>query len=310
MAGGLDLIPTQEGARIQAQLLAGPRFTKRSHARGIDPAGRPSNLSMTTPAEAPPVFASLASPQVLAPLFVGVCSLAMVIEGMVAAGGMFFFASLVFLFPAITAALAASVAAGSQWGRAFAAAAIGASVQAAAGVAICLMIPGPRIEVFAIVILMAVATTCAAAVVALPLIIAAGVIGGRRDLAAGDAMLAAGGIWLVLTQLVKMAFMPEYAMGFVPAIAIGGIAIGVHVARGFVRRSWAAKVARGEVPGWRVRVTAPDEIATLPPLFPASLRRGSVTAVLERIVVGGAVYRSCLVAEPIASVTARPTFRL
>lgn len=286
------------------------RFTKRSHARGIVPAGQPSNPSMTTPDAAPPVFASLASPKVLAPLFVGVCSLAMLIEGTVAAGVEFSFGSLVFLLPAITAAVAASVAAGSQWGRALAAVAIGFGVQAAAGAAFGLLIITPRIEVLAVLILMAAATTCAAAVVALPVIIAAGVIGGRRDLAAGDAMLAAGGIWLVLTQLVKMAFMPEYAMGFVPAIAIGGIAIGVHVARGFVRRSWASKVARGEVQGWRLRVTSADEIATLPPLFRASWTPGSVPAVLERVVVGGAVYRSGLVTAPIASITAGPSFKL
>lgn len=265
---------------------------------------------MTTPDDAPPVFGSLAAPKVMAPLFVGVCSLAMLIEGTIAAGRGFGFASLLFLFPAITAAVVASVAAEGRWSRAFAAAAIGGGTQAAIGLVLLLVIAGPRIELIAVTLLLAAVTTVAAAVVALPLIIAAGVIGGRRDLAAGDAMLAAGGVWLVLVQLVKMAFEPEYALGFVPAIAIGGIAIGVHVARGYVRRSWASKVARGEVRGWRVRVTGADEIATLPPLFRASWKLGSVPVVLERVVVGGAVYRSGLVAEPVASVTARPSFNL
>lgn len=119
-------------------------------------------------------------------------------------------------------------------------------------------------------------------------------------------MLGAGGAWLVLAQLLKMVVMPECAFGFLPGLALGGVAIGIRVARGFARSSWANRVARGQVQGWRVRTNAgAEELAVLPPLFPASPSLDHVPAVLERVVAGGTLYRSGLVGQPVASLTTR-----
>jgi len=259
---------------------------------------------MATLEREPAVFASLAAPRLVAPVFAATCAVAMMVEGIANAGEGSLYAGLLFVAPATGAIFAARAAAETNWTRVLGALASASCVQVFLALLLSVCLTSANILFVGVAFVVALLTVAATAAVVLPLVIAAGVIGQRRDLEAGDAMLVAGGVWLIAVQLVKMAFVPEDATSFVPALAVGAFAIGVRVARGIARRSWAKRVARGELPGWRVRSAAtPEEIATLAALYPTS--RGASVGILERVAVGGALYRSGLVGEPVACVTMR-----
>ena len=146
-----------------------------------------------------------------------------------------------------------------------------------------------------------------------PVAIAGGVLGPRKDLEAGDAMLGFSGVWLTVLHTIALAAVGtprdnggSWAVLFAFfGMVIGVGAFGVFVARAIARRLWSRRVLRGELQGWRVRTkTDADELASLPPLY-GSPR--AATAVLERVEMGGVLYRSGLVAHPLATVRAAVT---
>ncbi len=144
------------------------------------------------------------------------------------------------------------------------------------------------------------------ALLALPAFIAAGAYGARRDLEAGDAYLGFSGAWYLLGNALALyaLFRPEstdtHWLAAVPGMVAGVVAIALYVGRTLSRRSFTARAARGEVSGWRVRsMTDRDDLATIPTLFGSPLH---ATAVLERVEIGGAAYRSAVVGIPMARV--------
>jgi hypothetical protein len=150
------------------------------------------------------------------------------------------------------------------------------------------------------------------AVAAFPVLVAAAVLGGRRDHEAGDAMLGWGGAWLAGLQLLTLLGLESSHVSVLePAgivtmlgLAAGVVALATYAARAIARRRWCARALRGELRGWRVRETATvEELAMLPPVFGSSREN---TGVLERLEMGGVLYRSGLIASPVAAIRLQP----
>jgi hypothetical protein len=153
----------------------------------------------------------------------------------------------------------------------------------------------------------AIVTGCA------PILIAATALGPRKSLEAGDVMLGVCGVWFAIVQTIALALVDLarssdvvvhgpvmlLMLGF---MVVGVGAFGVSLARGIARRSWCSRLLRGELEGWRIRRdTSEHELAKLPVMFGSPC---SGTAVVERVEVGGVMYRSGLVAEPVAVIRA------
>jgi len=164
------------------------------------------------------------------------------------------------------------------------------------------------VPIVLLVVAMLIGITGAAAV---PVIASGLLLARKKDLEVGDFMLGFGGAWLAILETLAIAALgPANEGGGGAALvmlfgcAMGVGAMGVFLARAIARRRWCARVARGDVKGWRVRlVTSPDELAGLPPVFGSAKQ---VSAVVERVVVAGLVYRSGLVGEPVAALRLTP----
>jgi hypothetical protein len=150
-----------------------------------------------------------------------------------------------------------------------------------------------------------------AAALSSPVLIAAATLGRCTDLEAGDAMLGWSGAWLVALQVLALFAVGSMHRGAAAAsgvaifgIAAGVVTVGVYAGRAVARRRWCARVIRGELPGWRVREEASrDELSTLPAIFGGA---SDVSAVVERVEMGGALYRSGLIAYPMAAMRLMP----
>jgi hypothetical protein len=246
---------------------------------------------------------SLASAKVLAPAAVAAATGVTLLEACARGVSELAFGVLLIFVPIITAAVLAKLAAQARWSRLFRAAACGAGVQALGGLALVTAIGGPNPEYAFFAVVAAAFSVAFVAVLALPLVVAAGVIGPRRDLEAGDLMLAVGGLWMAAIQMLKVAAMPEQATTFLLGLTPALLASGIYVGRMLARRAWCARVARGELTGWRVRPTMTgEELDTLPPVFGSP---HTVSAVIERVQMGGVLYRSGLLAQPVATMTLR-----
>jgi hypothetical protein len=146
---------------------------------------------------------------------------------------------------------------------------------------------------------------------ALPVLLGGSLLASKRDLEAGDVMLGVAGGWLALLQASAIASLssaneraPSAFLVMLFGLVLGIGALGVSLARGIDRRRWCARVVRGEVEGWRVRVvTSADELATLPAVYGSATR---VSAVVERVELANLLYRSGLVGRPVAALDLRP----
>lgn len=146
---------------------------------------------------------------------------------------------------------------------------------------------------------------------AIPVILGGSLLASKKDFEAGDGMLGLCGAWLALLQAGSLALLGaanerggSAAIFMLFGCTVGVGALGVAVARAIARRQWCARVARGDLKGWRVRLeTSPEELATLPPVF-GSARR--VSAVVERVEMAGILYRSGLVGRPVAALRLSP----
>jgi hypothetical protein len=190
-------------------------------------------------------------------------------------------------------------------------AALAFSAHAFLGGALVMSFGGGRVEIFAIVLLGIALFFGLMFFVMSPVLVAGALLGPRTDLEAGDAMLGWAGAWLAgLQTLMLLVLRDSHGDGtsaciLVAAVGLlaGVVALATFAVRAVTRRRWCARVARGDIQGWRVRETAsPEELATLPPMF-GSPRK--VSAVLERVVMGGVLYRSGLIASSVAAVRVR-----
>jgi hypothetical protein len=145
------------------------------------------------------------------------------------------------------------------------------------------------------------------AVVSAPVTLAGTVLGRAAELDAGDAMLGYCGGWLAMLQaFMFLAFAstadraPTVILLIVLGVLLGASALCVCIARAIGRRRWCARVMRGEIPGWRLRrPSTPAELANLPCVFKSS---DGIMTVLERVEMGGAIYRGGLVGQAVAAV--------
>ena len=142
-----------------------------------------------------------------------------------------------------------------------------------------------------------------------PHVIFAAMLGPSEDLDAGDSMLGAAGAWLVITQGVTAATLvvvhesPRALLVAILGVAIGAAALAVFGARALARRRWCTRALRGELVGWTVRAPSSSYDLTLPSLY-ASMR--SVHAVVERLEEQGGIYRTNVVARPVATIRGLP----
>lgn len=228
------------------------------------------------------------------------------LEGFVNEGGIFAFEAFIFFVPIAAATLASSRAAQGRWRSVLKVTAAAFGIQMSLGLAVAALFHSFDSSGLGLVVVTAAVTVGGVGIMSSPLLVAASRIGKRKDLEAGDAMLGVAGAWLVLAQLIKVALATEHLLSLVPALALGVGAVAVHLRRAHARRDWSDRASRGLLEGWRVRPHATEaELATLPPLFGG---RAELTGVLERIEVGGSLYRSGFVAEPVAT-TSSPASR-
>lgn len=247
-------------------------------------------------ADAPGAVArSLVDAPRLAPLLMAVTGTVTLVEAGLLKGGEGLVLGLaLFAIPTVGTTLLGHFLARRAWG--FAALSAGASALAHAllGLVMTGTHDGPLV---AMIVLVVDAVTLA---LALPALVACGVLGPRRDLDAGDTLLGVGGAWFVLVQGAKLALVHEAALLF--GLALGLAALAVSVQRAIARRAWCARIERGEIAGLRVRADAsPEETDDLVPLYGG--RRA--TAILEAFEEVPGPYRGALVARPVARVPAR-----
>jgi hypothetical protein len=247
------------------------------------------------------VPASIGGVNVLGCSAIGLASLVTILEGLSTGAGDFPFAVLLFVVPAITAACLVHHASKGNWSLLFKVGGAGAGIQGLLGLVATFLIGGPNARYALFVLILAALTVCFAAVLALPLVIAAGVIGRRRDLEAGDLMLAVSGLWVAAVQMLKLAAFPDDLKTFAAGLVAALIACGIYVARRTARRAWCARAARGELTGFRVRtLTTDEELDLLPPVFGPPQ---TAFAVIERVEMGGAMYRGAEITQPVATMT-------
>lgn len=250
----------------------------------------------------PSQLASITSVKTLGPLSVALFALLTLIEGTAHDGREFAIGALLFFVPMAAAALCAHRAAEARWSSMLTICGAGFGLQMLLGLLMATL-TGLSFDVLLIVLLIAVFTTVIVAVCGTPLVIAASVLGPRKDLEAGDTMLAASGTLLVVAQVLKIAALPEHVFSYVPGLALGMIAVVVHITRALTRRDWSDRATRGLLDGWRVRTRVSEhELTMLPPLFGAQRH---VSGVLERVEMGGSLYRSGLIGEPVATLQVR-----
>lgn len=250
----------------------------------------------------PPQLASLASVKTLGPLTVALFAFLTVIEGIAFDGREFAFGALVFFVPMAAAALCVRRAAEARWSSMVKICGAGFGIQTVLGLLLAALVHFDSDVVF-IVLLVSVVTSGIVAVAGTPLVLAAAVLGPRRDLESGDTMLAASGTLLLVAQVLKMFMLPENVFTYVPGVVLGMIAVAVYITRALARRAWSDRATRGLLDGWRVRTrVSRNELAMLPPLYGAQRH---VSGVLERVEMGGALYRSGLIGQPVATLQVR-----
>jgi hypothetical protein len=219
-----------------------------------------------------------------------------------------------FLPPILTMGFAVGPLVRREWRKLALVALVALAVHVLIGFAFALAIGVHEAGIIAIIVAVIALLFALTAIATAPVLVVAAALGARRDLEAGDAMLAWGGAWLVVVQAIALALVNDtrienaWACSFVTVVglAFGVLALGTYVARAIARRHWCTRVARGELQGWRVReTTSSEELAQLPPMF-GSPR--AVSGVLERVEMGGVLYRSGLLASAVAAVRVRRTF--
>jgi len=205
----------------------------------------------------------------------------------------------------------ASAAARAERGRAVGFVVVGLVVHFAVGLLVAMCMNVMSADVLPVVLVAVAMLTGLSGVTAAPVIVGASLLASKKDLEAGDLMLGLGGAWLALLETAAIASLGsqhERGAGAVLVMILGcalGVGtFGVFVARAIARRQWCARVARGDLQGWRVRlVTSAAELATLPPVFGSAKQ---VSAVVERVELAGLLYRSGLIGQPVAAMRLTP----
>ena len=216
-----------------------------------------------------------------------------------------------FLPSIVTWFFVAGAAARAQRGRAAGFVVVGFVVHVAVGIVVAMGFNVLSADVVPLVLVVVVMLTGITGAAAVPMIVGGSVLAAKKDLEAGDLMLGLGGAWLALLQAFAIAARgSEHERGGCAVLvmlfgcALGVGALGVSVACAIARRQWCARVARGDLQGWRVRVvTSAAELATLPPVFGSAKK---VSAVVERVELAGLLYRSGLVGQPVAALRLTP----
>lgn len=213
--------------------------------------------------------------------------------------------------PILSLAFATGPLVRRQWRKLGVVALVALAVHALIGLACAIVVGARDLQILGIIVLVIGVLFTVTAIASVPVLVVGMALSRRRDHEAGDAMLGWSGAWLVLVQLVAIGVTTDGGTGLAMAslvvaiagLGVGLLAIGTFAGRAITRRRWCARAVRGELSGWRVRDSAsPDELAHLPPMF-GSPRHAS--AVLERVELGGALYRSGLVTSPVAAVRVR-----
>lgn len=146
--------------------------------------------------------------------------------------------------------------------------------------------------------------TAGAALLASSPVLVASIFSSRAtDVEAGDRFLVFLGVWFAALELgIEMiggeAFARGPSLAAALLVALGAMALGAHRIR--KRRAWCARVARGQVPGWRLRAPIAHDDAKVPPLFPQGIC--SHFRVLEHVADDGTPYRGAAIGTPVARV--------
>lgn len=205
----------------------------------------------------------------------------------------------------------ASAAARAKRGRAAGFVVVGLVVHFAVGLLVAMCMNVLSADVLPVILVVIAMLTGLSGAAAAPVIVGGSLLASKKDLEAGDLMLGLGGAWLALLETAAIASLgPAHERGpgavllMIFGCALGVGTFGVVVARAIARRQWCARVARGDLQGWRVRVvTSAAELATLPPVFGSPKK---VSAVVERVELAGLLYRSGLVGLPVAALRLTP----
>lgn len=143
--------------------------------------------------------------------------------------------------------------------------------------------------------------TLAAAVAFVPVFGATAVLATKRDLEAGDVLLAWFAAWFGAIHLLALILADSWGAQWyhaLPGLLASVGAIALAFARSHRRRAWCAAVERGRVDGWRTRPGPTDEeLAGLPPLYGSAFEAANVIERWERVPTA---YRDAPVAIPVA----------
>lgn len=203
----------------------------------------------------------------------------------------------VFAIPVVTIAVA--LMGGGDRPRFWRVLLVGLVLEAGAGILLMFML-GPSVWLALLAVVCALLCFGLVGFAMLPIMMAVRAYGSRTDLEAGDAMLAAGGAWLVAIQTFAILIAPSELPWIVPGLAIGMFAIAVSVDRTRSRRRWCARAADGHVEGIRLRRASVSlaelELPTIHGSTPTMI------AVVEKLIVGRTAYRSSVIGEAIATI--------
>jgi hypothetical protein len=143
--------------------------------------------------------------------------------------------------------------------------------------------------------------TLAAAVAFVPVFGATAVLATKRDLEAGDVLLAWFAAWFGAIHLLAVILPDLWGAEWyhaLPGLVASVAAIALAFARSHRRRAWCAAVERGSVDGWRTRPDPTDEeLVGLPPLYGSAFEAANVIERWERVPTA---YRDAPVAIPVA----------
>jgi len=247
---------------------------------------------------------SLAAPKLVAPFAILIAALVMIVEGFAGRWHEAWIAVIGLTIPTVAVAVMAARAA-EQRGRDFLLAmASGFGAQTLVGMLLGMWVGGFRYDLIIGVLIGAGLTCGMIGFLGIPVLIAANTLGRRRDLEAGDALIGFCGALLAAFQGLKMAIAGDHVTLFLPGFALGLFGIAMYLARAVARRRWCERASRGEIEGWRVRTrTSNEELALLPPVCGGA---DSVTGVVERVEIGGMLYRSGPVGLPVAAMRVTP----
>lgn len=236
---------------------------------------------------------SVAPVRRIAPLAVVILALCIFLDSLRAAGGAWWILPAMLGIPVVTFAFELAAEEGHGLGVLL----IGFTVEAGLAVLISFLL-GPSVALTLVAVVGSLMCFVLVGLVLLPILLAGSAYARKKDLEAGDAMLAVSGAWLVVIQALLLVISPREVL-LLPGLAIGLLAVAVSVARIRSRRIWCERAVRGTIDGIRVRLPSSLAELELPPIY-GSPRADFV--VVERLVVGQTAYRSALVGEPIATI--------